>query len=153
MEHTVVLDGKTKLPGSAVKGYATNKKGEVKRSSSPTVITGDGSVYTSVRELSLWDKVLRDQTVVTRKSQELAWTNGRYDDGKEIKTEDGDGYGFGWVVEKERRIVSHSGSWAGSATYLLLDLEKGFTVAVLSNDDNMDTSDLAEEILTLFAGD
>lgn len=152
MEHTVVLDGKTKLPSTTVKGYATNKKGEVKRSSSPTVITGDGSVYTSVRELSLWDKALRNQTVITRRSQELAWTNGRYDNGKEIKTEDGDGYGFGWVVEKKRRIVSHSGSWAGSATYLLLDLEKGFTVAVLSNDDNLDTSDLAEEILALFAG-
>lgn len=91
--------------------------------------------------------------MITRRSQELAWTNGRYDDGKEIKTEDGDGYGYGWVLEKKRRIVSHSGSWAGSATYLILDLEKGFTVAVLSNDGNMDTSDPAEEILALFTGD
>lgn len=153
MERTFVLDGKTKLPTTAVKGYETNKKGDLKRSSSPTVITGDGSVYTSIRELSLWDKALRNQTVITRRSQELAWTNGRYDNGREIKTEDGDGYGFGWVLEKKRRIVSHSGSWAGSATYLLLDLEKGFTVAVLSNNGDLDTSDLAEEILALFAGD
>jgi CubicO group peptidase (beta-lactamase class C family) len=149
MEHTVVLDGKTKLPGTTVKGYETSKNGKVKRSSSPTVITGDGSVYTSIRELSLWDKALRNQTIITRRSQELAWTNGRYDNGKEIKTGDGDGYGLGWVVEKEGRIVSHSGSWAGTATHLLLDLEKGFTVAVLSNDGNLDTSDLAEEILAL----
>jgi CubicO group peptidase (beta-lactamase class C family) len=153
MEHTVVLDGRTKLPGTTVKGYETNKNGKVKRSSSPTVITGDGSVYTSVRELSLWDKALRNHSIITRQSQELAWTNGRYDNGKEIKTEDGDGYGFGWVLEKEGQLVSHSGSWAGTATYLLLDLEKGFTVAVLSNDGNLDTSDLAEEILALVAGD
>ena len=117
------------------------------------MLTGDGSVYTSIRELSLWDKALRNQTVISQRSQELAWTNGRYDNGREIKTEDGDGYGFGWVLEKKRRIVSHSGSWAGSATYFLLDLEKGFTVAVLSNNGDLDTSDLAEEILALFAGD
>jgi hypothetical protein len=30
---------------------------------------------------------------------------------------------------------------------------KGFTVAVLSNNGDLDTSDLAEEILGLFAGD
>jgi hypothetical protein len=29
-------------------------------------------------------------------------------------------------------------------------LEEGFTVAVLSNDENTDTSSLAEEILSLF---
>jgi|SRR5205085_830193 len=153
MEQTVVLDGMTKLPGTTVKGYETNENGKVKRSSSPTVITGDGSVYTSIRELSLWDKALRNQTIITRRSQELAWRNGRYDNGKQIKTEDGDGYGFGWVVEKKGQLVSHSGSWAGTATYLLLDLEKGFTVAVLSNDGNLDTSELAEQILALFAAD
>ena len=69
---------------TAVKGYETNNKGEVKQSSSPTVIAGDGSVYTSIRELSLWDKALRNQTVITRSSQELAWTNGRYDIRKRI---------------------------------------------------------------------
>ena len=117
------------------------------------MITGDGSVYASVRDLALWDKALRDHTIISRRSQELAWTNGRYDNGKRIKDKDGDGYGFGWVIEKKRNIVSHSGSWNGTATYLLLDLEKGLTVAVLSNDEKTAVSDLAEEILKLFKGE
>lgn len=150
MEHTVILDGATKLPVATVKGYATNDDGKVQRSSSPTVITGDGSVYTSVRDLALWDKALRDYKIISQRSQELAWTGGRYDNGKPIRDEGGDGYGFGWVIEKEGRIVSHSGSWSGTASYFLLDLEKGFTVAVLSNDENTDTNSLAEEILALF---
>jgi CubicO group peptidase (beta-lactamase class C family) len=79
-----------------------------------------------------------------------AWTGGRYDNGKLIKDEGGAGYGFGWVIDKEQHIVSHSGSWSGTASYFLLDLEKDFTVAVLSNDENTDTSSLAEEILALF---
>jgi len=150
MEHTVILDGATKLPDTTVTGYATNDDGKVERSSSPTVITGDGSVYTSVRDLALWDKALRDYKIISKRSQELAWTGGRYDNGNPIKDEDGDGYGFGWVIDKKRPIVSHSGRWDGTATYFLLDLEKGFTVAVLSNDENTDTSSLAEEILKLF---
>jgi CubicO group peptidase (beta-lactamase class C family) len=151
MTHTVVLDGTAKLPATAVKGYATDDNGKAKRASSPTVITGDGSVYTSVRDLSLWDKALREHAIISRRSQELAWTNGRYDSGKPIRDDDDDGYGFGWVIEKKRHVVSHSGSWGGTATYLLLDLENGFTVAVLSNDENVAVSDLAEGILALFS--
>ena len=103
-----------------------------------------------MRELALWDKALRDHKIISKHSQELAWTGGRYDNGKTIKDEDGDGYGFGWVIDKDRHIVSHSGSWGGTATYLLLELEKGFTVAILSNDENANTSSLAEKILSLF---
>jgi len=150
MTHTFILDGTAKLPADAVKGYVTKGKDKVKRSSSPTVITGDGSVYTSVRELSLWDKALRAHTIISRRSQELAWTNGRYDNGNPIKDDDGDGYGFGWVIEKKRHLVSHSGSWNGTAAYLLLDLKNGLTVAVLSNDEKTAVSDLAEEIFALF---
>jgi len=136
-----------------VKGYATNANGKVKRSSMPTVITGDGNVYTSILDLSLWDKALRDHTIISGQSQELAWTNGRYDNGKPIKDEDVDGYGLGWVVDKDQHTVSHSGSWNGTASHLLLDLQKGFTVAVLSNDENTAVGSLAEEILALFTGD
>ena len=151
MEHTVILDGTAKLPKETVRGYETNDKGKVRRSFLPTVITGDGNVYTSVRDLALWDKALRDHTVINRSSQELAWTNGRYDNGKPIRNEDGDGYGFGWVIEKTKGLVSHSGSWNGTATYLLLDLKDGFTVAVLSNNEKTDVGDLAEEIRGLFS--
>lgn len=153
MTHTFILDGTAALPAETVKGYATNTRSKVKRSSSPTVITGDGSVFASVRELSLWDKALRTHRIISRQSQELAWTNGRYDNGSPIRDDDGDGYGFGWTIEKKRHLVSHSGSWSGTATYLLLDLENGLTVAVLSNDDKADVSELAEEILALFAVD
>jgi CubicO group peptidase (beta-lactamase class C family) len=153
LKHTVVLDGTAKLPSSAVVGYETDDKGKISQSSSPTVITGDGSVYTSVRDLALWDKALRDHTILNKQSQELAWNGGRYDNGKPIRDEGGDGYGFGWVIEKKRHIVSHSGSWSGTATYLLLDLGKGYTVAVLSNDEKTEVGHLAEKILALFRGD
>ena len=153
MEHTVVLDGTAKLPSRTVTGYATNDQGKVNRSSAPTVITGDGNVYTPIRDLALWDKAVRNHVMISRRSQRIGWTNGRYDNGRPIKDDDGDGYGFGWVVERKRLAVSHSGSWDGASSYLLLDLQGGFTVAVLSNDEKAEVGTLAEEILTLFAGD
>ena len=153
MAHTVILDGTTKLPSQTVKGYATEDNGQVRPSFVPTAVTGDGNVYTSIRDLALWDKALRDHKIISKRSQELAWTNGRYDNGKPIRNDDGDGYGFGWVIEKNLKIVSHSGSWDGTASYLLLELEKGFTIAVLSNDEKTDVGDLAEEILALFTSE
>lgn len=150
MTHTFILDGTARLPAETVKGYVTNSNGKVRRSSSRTVITGDGSVYTSVRELGLWDKAMRSHRIISPRLQQLAWSNGRYDNGNPIRDDDGDGSGFGWVIEKKRHRVSHSGSWSGTATYLLLDLDHGFTVAVLSNDEKADVNDLAEEILALF---
>jgi CubicO group peptidase (beta-lactamase class C family) len=151
MKQTFVFDGTAKLPGTAVKGYKTNAMGKAKQSSSPTVIAGDGSVYTALHDLTLWDKALREHAIVSRQSQQLAWTNGRYDNGKPIRDDDGNGYGFGWVIEEKRQVVSHSGSWNGTSTYLLLDLQNGLTVAVLSNDEKTAVSDLAEEILALFS--
>ncbi|PZR75009.1 MAG: hypothetical protein DLM73_06435 [Chthoniobacterales bacterium] len=93
---------------------------------------------------------IRHHSVISKSSQQQAWKNGRYDNGRPIKDDYGNGYGFGWVIEKKQHVVSHSGRWAGTSTYLLLDLENGLTVAVLSNDGNFDTGGLAEEIFSLF---
>src|SRR5947207_15654103 len=96
-------------------------------------------------------KQLGDYNMMNTRTHKLSWTGCRYDNGKQIKDDDRDCYGFGWVIDKERHIVSHSGSLGRTATYLLLDLDEGFTVAVLSNDENTDTSSLAEKILALFS--
>ena len=153
MRHTVILDGTTKLPTQTVKGYDTRRQRQNQAVVPADCCYGDGNVYTSIRDLALWDKAMRDHEIISKRSQELAWTNGRYDNGKPIRNDDGDGYGFGWVIEKELKKLSHSGSWYGTASYLLLDLEEGLTIAVLSNDEKTDVGDLAEEILALFTGE
>ena len=106
----------------------------------------DGALYFNVLDLAKWDAALYTEKLLKHSSLDLMWTPAKLKSGQPNK----DGYGFGWVIDKERHIVSHSGRWDGTATYFLLDLEKGFTVAVLSNDENTDTSSLAEEILKLF---
>ena len=153
MRQTFVRDGTVKMPETAVKGYKVADDGKVHRASSPTVITGDGSVYTSVRELALWDAALRGNALMDQKALQQAWKNGRFDNGKPVRDEDGNGYGFGWFIDPDKPLVFHSGSWDGTSTNLIMGRNNGLTVAVLSNDENADTEALAEAIYALFNRD
>ena len=78
MTHSMVLDGSTQLPAQTVKGYAKDDAGNVEASSQPTIMTGDGNVYTSLRDLARWDAVLRNHTLISKKWQERAWKNGAW---------------------------------------------------------------------------
>ena len=150
MRLTVVGDGTTALPAETVKGYLTNAKGKVRPSLSPTVITGDGNIYTSIRELAKWDATMRRHVILSEATQRKAWSNGTLNKGQPIVDEDGDGYGCGWVIDQSRAIVSHTGSWDGTSTCVLMDLKGGLTVVVLSNDENADTQSLGESVLEIF---
>ena len=150
LKATMVLDGETPLPKHAVTGYSQKEGEEVEVSSAPTVITGDGNVYTSIRDLARWEVAMREHAVIAEKWQRRAWQNGRLDNGQPIRDAEGSGYGFGWVIEADGSQVSHSGSWDGTSTALSLNLETGLSVGVLSNNENADASALGEEIAALF---
>jgi CubicO group peptidase (beta-lactamase class C family) len=150
MQHSFVLDGSAKLPASTVKGYITGDNGKVKRSSLPTVITGDGNIYSSIDDLAHWLAALESDKVVSPDLLGLAYQNGRFDNGRAIKDEDGNGYGFGWVVPPHGKRVWHTGSWYGTASYIVRDLDTTTDVVVLSNDENADVAQLGDDILDLF---
>lgn len=63
MKHTVALDSLTRRLPNRVTGY-TSKGGKVKKAHSPTVIQGDGNVFTCIEDLALWERALRDETLV-----------------------------------------------------------------------------------------
>ena len=150
MTLTVISDGSAELPAGTVKGYLTTAKGKVRPSSSPTIITGDGNIYTSIREFAKWDAAMRRFGVLNEASQTKGWSNGTLNNGQPIVDDEGDGYGCGWVIDSSRPLVSHTGSWNGTSTCVLMDLKRGLTVAVLSNDENADTLSLGESVLEIF---
>lgn len=150
LQDTFVLDGNARLPAKTVKGYVTNKDGKLERAMQPTIMTGDGNIYSSVRDLARWDAALREHKIISAASQQQAWSTGRLDDGNPIKDADGNGYGYGWVVEKPGELVSHTGAWDGTSTFLSMNLRTGLTVAVLSNDETTDSEALADAIAELF---
>ena len=130
------------------RGYKSDEDGEITPSTSPSSVTGDGNVYASLSDMVAWMRALDGNRVLSAAQKRTAWTNGRLDSGKPLKDEDGNGYGYGWVIEGEGRL-SHSGSWMGTATYVLRDHPSGISVVVLSNDESADVAGIAEALSEL----
>jgi hypothetical protein len=100
---------------------------------------------TTPDDFALWDKSLYDCKLLKKSSLDLAFTNYPLSNGKLS------GYGFGWEISniKGHKIVSHSGSWDGTSTFVLRCPDKGWSVMVLSNDEDFGASDAGEEIANL----
>lgn len=147
MKHTVALDSLTRKLPNRVTGY-TSKGDKVKKASVPTVIQGDGNVFTCIADLALWERGLRDGTLVSSEALDRAWTTGTLDDGSPIEDDDGYGYGYGWCVDADEDDPSifHDGSWAGTATSYMRYLDDEVSIILLSNDDEADLDDLRSAV-------
>jgi CubicO group peptidase (beta-lactamase class C family) len=151
MKSTLALDDLSrKIPGRAV-GYKGGRKEDFVVSSSPSVIQGDGNLFTCIDDLILWEKSLREGTILPRSWLDRAFTNGRLDDGSPIEDEEGYGYGFGWSIDEDSGCVFHGGSWDGTAAQYNRYTDEGLTIVVLSNDEDMDVSGLADGLYEIFS--
>lgn len=134
-------------PERVVTGYA-GTNGDFEISYEPTVTEGDGNVFTSLRDLALYERGLVDHSFLSEEATAALFTNGTYDNGKPVKDEGGAGYAFGWSIETYdgETYASHSGSWMGTATYYQRNLTTGITVIVLANGEDADVAGLAEAV-------
>ncbi|NCC51171.1 MAG: hypothetical protein EOM20_08145 [Spartobacteria bacterium] len=123
--------------------------GRVRLSSEPTVIAGDGNVFTSIRDMALYDAALRQHTLISAEVLSQAFVPGRYDNGTLID-DGGEGYGFGWGINR-RGYTHHSGGWAGTSTYYRHYTNSSLSIIVLANDENCDTEKLGADIAALVA--
>ena len=111
------------------------------------MIQGDGNVFSCLDDLLRWERAMRDGTLLSRESLEVMREPGTLDDGTEIDA-DGQGYGYGWSVDpdEDNPSVSHSGAWAGTATYYVRYHDDDVTSVLLSNNEDLDVESLCEEI-------
>lgn len=134
MSQTLVYQRLGQTIPQQAKGYAVSEDGEVTESSFPTVIAGDGNIFSSIADLANYDRGLRDNTLISPETLALAFTPGE-------ATED---YGFGWEVTDT--YGHHSGSWDGTITYYLFYFDPAVSIVVLSNDENYDPEELVDAI-------
>lgn len=134
-------------PDRVVTGYA-GEDGDFEISHNPTVTEGDGNVFTSLRDLALYEAALASHALLSEAATAALFRTGRYANGKPVRDEDGAGYGFGWSVADfdGETYASHSGSWMGTATYYQRNLSSGVTVIVLANGEDADVTGIAEEV-------
>lgn len=142
MTNTVVFSDLGQQIPNLAKGYAVSPQGTIEPSSFPSVIVGDGNIFSSISDLARYDQGLRNGSVVKPATLQLAFTPGALDDGDQSFA-----YGLGWEVAPD--YVEHSGSWYGTSTFYRHYTDMPVTIIVLANDENYQANELVDYLAEL----
>lgn len=148
MRSTGLVTPPAGVPSPRVARGYKGSEGEFEVSSYPSVLQGDGSVLSSIRDLARYEAALAEGSLLD--DTEQLFVNGSYDNGRPIDDGEGNqaGYGYGWSLYQRdgKRHAGHAGSWMGTAAYYQRNLDTGLSVIVLANGEDLDTQSLAEAI-------
>ncbi len=134
MKNTGVYPSGASLTNEAL-GYSY-ENGSVRRSVDWNMsnVAGAGNLYSTARDLYLWNEALFGGRVLSATSLQAAFTVGVLAGDDPSHPEDA-GYGYGWTIDRLNgaREISHGGELAGFGSYLLRLPEYKLTVVVLLN--------------------
>ncbi|MCJ7486751.1 MAG: beta-lactamase family protein [Candidatus Aminicenantes bacterium] len=147
MTKTLFQDDHTQIIKDRATGYSRGDKGFA-ISMSNWDETVDGNVYTTVRDLFLWDQAFYTNAL-GKDLMDMLHTQGVLNSGKKID------YAFGLVVSdyKGLKVVEHGGSWVGFRAALVRFPEQKFSVVILANLDSIDPSGLAFKVADIYLAD
>lgn len=144
MTQTLFQDDHAQIIKDRATGYTEGERG-FKICMSNWDETGDGNVYTTVRDLTLWDQAFYTGAL-GRDLMELLQTTGVLNSGKKID------YAWGLVVNEYKglKVVEHGGAWVGFRAALVRFPEQKFSVIILANLDSIDPSGLAFKVADIY---
>jgi CubicO group peptidase (beta-lactamase class C family) len=157
MDNTVAfVRGRNRVPDRAF-GH-TKEDGRWRfTDQSPTSATlGDGGVYSSLYDLSIWDEALRRHLLLTEEEMAPALTpvrvRGKGPVGPDGKPAD---YGFGWFLNawQGHPRMWHYGETVGFRTAIERFTADGLTVIVLANRSDVDAPALALKVAGFYLKD
>lgn len=93
-------------------------------------IVGDGAIHSTVEDLYLLDRALRDGTLIDETLLKEAYSP------SSPRLESPFKYGLGWILENEKRkgrAVWHSGGWPGYATHFKRYIDNDIVIIFLRN--------------------
>jgi CubicO group peptidase (beta-lactamase class C family) len=140
-------DDHTEVVPNRASGYARRPDGNYSSVTNDLTALGSSSLFSTVEDLAKWVMNFDDPKVGGAAAMALTRTRGKLNDGSTIP------YAFG-VSHGEYRgqpTVSHSGSWASFATYVLHFPQQRFGVIVLSN-TSINTGRAASNVADIFLG-
>ncbi len=149
MRVSMIRDDHTEMIENRASGYAPLEDGGFRIAESNFDLVGDGSVFTTVRDLYRWDQnfyhhKIGGENLAEPQHETLVLNDGRnipYAAGLEIGA-------YGGL-----RFVAHSGSWVGFKAQLLRFPEQRFSVICLCNDESANPTALALQIADLYLAD
>jgi CubicO group peptidase (beta-lactamase class C family) len=148
MTKTLFQDDHTQIIADRATGYTRPKGGGYKICMSSWDETGDGNVYTTVRDLALWDQAFYSGAL-GRDLMDLLQTRGGLNSGQTID------YAWGLVISEYKglKVVEHGGAWVGFRAALVRFPEERFSVIILANLDLIDPSGLAFRVADIYLAD
>jgi CubicO group peptidase (beta-lactamase class C family) len=148
MTKTLFQDDHTQIIKDRATGYSADG-GVFKISLSNWDATGDGNVYTTVRDLALWDQAFYSGAALGLDLVEMMQQTGVLNSGQPID------YAWGLVVGKYKglKVVEHGGAWVGFRAALVRFPEQRFSVIILANLDTIDPSGLAFRVADIYLAD
>jgi len=111
-------------------------------------IYGDKNIYSTARDMYLWDKALTEGSYVKESTLEMA-----YQPQSPINKYHHN-YGFGWRIlakPNEQRLVYHNGWWHGNNTVFTRLISESATIIILGNRFNKSIYK-GKEIASVFTG-
>ena len=134
MKNSVVYTRDTKIKNRAY-GYIVRNDSIIFNDQSMTSsVQGDGGIYTSINDYYKWDQALENNTLLSEKLKNKA-----YSIQSKINESEWD-YGYGWRIkyDKNTKIISHSGHTCGFTNYVVKIPKQRLTIVLFSNRKNDD---------------
>lgn len=91
---------------------------------------GEDGVYSTVGDMLNWDRTLYTDKLVTKTTLEETFSPAVLNNG------DTTDYGFGWFIQRTptgKKMVMHTGGWAGFITYFMRAIEDDKCIILLTN--------------------
>jgi CubicO group peptidase (beta-lactamase class C family) len=149
MHASMVRDDHTEMIEHRASGYAPLEDGEFRIAESHYDMVGDGSVFTTVRDLYRWDQNFYHQKIGGEKVAKAQHETLVLNDGRNMLYAAGLEIGaYGGL-----RFVAHSGSWVGFKAQLLRFPGQHFSVICLCNDESAHPTALAVRIADIYLAD
>ena len=147
--------GKNEVPHRAF-GYSADNGKWRDTDQSPTSATlGDGGVYSNLDDLALWDRALREHTLLPDADMQPAFiavqptaSHARDEAGHSVD------YGFGWFVDPYlgHKRMWHPGQTSGFRTVIQRFPDDRLTIIVLANRTDISPEQLALKVADLYLG-
>jgi CubicO group peptidase (beta-lactamase class C family) len=153
MRQTRIISDKDIVPHRA-SGYEQGESGALYNQAyvSPALNrTADGSLYSTVLDLSKWDRALYGDAILPQAELERMWRIDTHRNGQRPLYH----FGYGWENNRLRdhRLVEYDGNWQGFQAVMSRYVDKKLTVILLTNLSLCRTLRLAHTVAGLFDPD
>ena len=148
MKNSQFRDSRGLIIPHVASGYSIDGTGVHPDSETPGVVGNDG-LYTTPRDLLLWEQNFEDVRVGTAELMAAMQKPAMLTSGKTT------GYGFGLFIGKYRglRTVEHSGGDRGISSNLVRYPDQKLAIALLCNSDAINPIILTHKLTDLYLGD